>query len=537
MFGGHNKEIEFLNDLWTYDPKRNKWNKIVIGKLQPEGRYDHAFTSMDGKLLISGGKGKNGGISDWWLFDTGSGWDRCDINEISTKIAPRWGGGICYYKGTLVQFGGWDGQSCFGEIDAIETSNCGYKGAPRSRRRRVSQVSWIHYQVNFKKSIKPTARTFHSLISCGNKILLFGGRNIKQRLNDTWTLKFQDIKRKMKGNSSLPKRSKLYYLAQKRPMIAKDFNIISTLGKGSFGLVKLCQCKRTREFFAIKVLKKSKLVEMRQVAHTLWEKDILSSITHPFIVNLETYFQDHVHVYLAMQFVQGGEFFTLLKNTGLLELAHCTFYASQIILVFQYLHKNKIVYRDLKPENLLICAEGYFKLADFGFAKQLEGKQKTSTWYCGSPEYIAPEVLKKVAYGYSVDWWALGILLYEMFCGHPPYLGADKSETFAAILGAEFSWPDEANVPARGKGFITALLQQDPDQRLGKNIPQVMTHELFKDVSFSMISSRKVRAPYIPELDGQDDTRHFELVEEDSDDKKDDHKPLSYKDQQAFKDF
>merc|ERR1719356_937930 len=197
---------------------------------------------------------------------------------------------------------------------------------------------------------------------------------------------------------------------------------------------------------------------MKQENHIKWEKKILVGIRHPFIVNLEAFFQDKFHLYLVLELVQGGEFFSLLRKTGVLQIPHAAFYASQIVLIFQFLHKNRIVYRDLKPENLLIGLDGYLKLTDFGFAKRLDGKKKTQT-LCGTPEYIAPEILRNQGHGFPVDWWALGILLFEMFCGNPPFEDDDAMKIYKKILTGQYIYPGDVNVPVRAKAFINALPQ------------------------------------------------------------------------------
>merc|ERR1712048_758999 len=232
----------------------------------------------------------------------------------------------------------------------------------------------------------------------------------------------------------------------------------------------------TKEFFALKILKKSKVIQTKQV-------------------------KDDTRLYFALEFV---------RKTGVLQMPHCAFYTSQIVLVFLFLHKNRIVYRDLKPENLLIGLDGYLKLTDFGFAKRLDGKKKTQT-LCGTPEYIAPEILRNQGHGFPVDWWALGILLFEMFCGNPPFEDDDAMKIYKKILEGQYVYPGDVNVPARAKAFINALLQQSPRERLGsQGAMDVMGHQFFRGVSWNMILRRKVRAPYVPVVDSPDDPQHFE---------------------------
>merc|ERR1719245_601056 len=231
-------------------------------------------------------------------------------------------------------------------------------------------------------------------------------------------------------------------------------------------------------------------------------------------------FQDKHNLYLVLELVQGGEFFGLLRKTNVLKIPHARFFAAQIVLVFHFLHKNHIVYRDLKPENCLIGVDGYLKLTDFGFAKRLAKKPHRTYTLCGTPEYIAPEILRNQGHGFPVDWWALGILLFEMFCGSPPFEDDDAMKIYKKILVGAFTYPSGVKVPSRATSFISALLKQNPRQRLGSKeygAMDVMGHEFFRGVSWNMILRRKVRAPYIPVVDGPNDPQHFEKYDEDTD--------------------
>merc|ERR1719394_213334 len=288
-----------------------------------------------------------------------------------------------------------------------------------------------------------------------------------------------------------------------KPIDKSSFEVMTTLGT---------------EYFAMKILRKTRVVKMKQESHIKWEKKILCGIRHPFIVNLEAYFQNATHLYLVLELVQGGEFFSLLRKTGVLQLPHAAFYASQIVLIFQFLHKNKIVYRDLKPENLLIGKDGYLKLTDFGFAKRLD-KNPPRTWtLCGTPEYIAPEILLNKGHGFSVDWWALGILLFEMFTGNPPFVDENPLRIYQKILDAKVAYPPE--LPQKAKAFISKLLTPNLSRRLGNlkgGAMDVMMDPFFNGVSWRQVLQKKVRAPYIPRVENDYDTQHFDEYAEDSD--------------------
>ncbi|EER06501.1 protein kinase, putative [Perkinsus marinus ATCC 50983] len=202
----------------------------------------------------------------------------------------------------------------------------------------------------------------------------------------------------------------------------ESFELGKTLGTGSFGRVRFVTHRDTGKHYALKILKKIAIVRLKQVDHINSEKAILKTIHHPMIVNLYGCFHDSRHIYLALEYVVGGEFFTHLRKVGRFENETARFYAAQIVSIFEYLHSKNIIYRDLKPENILLASDGYLKLTDFGFAKIVE--QRTYT-LCGTPEYIAPEVLLNKGHGKAVDWWTLGILTYEMMVGYPPFVDED----------------------------------------------------------------------------------------------------------------
>jgi len=210
-----------------------------------------------------------------------------------------------------------------------------------------------------------------------------------------------------------------------------DYDILTTLGTGSFGRVRLAKEKKSGEYVAIKMLKKAEILRLKQVDHIISENTILSNIKHPFLIKMLGFAQDERFLYIVLEFVQGGELFTYLRNLGKLENNEAVFFAAQVVSMFEYLHSKNIVYRDLKPENLLIAADGYLKLTDFGFAKYIEGRTYT---LCGTPEYLAPEILLNKGHGKPVDWWCLGILTYEMLAGMIPINSAKLNNLFLQVL-------------------------------------------------------------------------------------------------------
>lgn len=219
-----------------------------------------------------------------------------------------------------------------------------------------------------------------------------------------------------------------------------EFEFLQTIGTGSFGRVRLGRHKKTNKIYAIKMLKKAEIIRLKQVDHIYSEYNILSMLNHPFIVELRgVTLTDPKYLYFVLEYVPGGELFTILRTQGNFPVEQAKFYSSHIVTIFEYLHGKNIVYRDLKPENVLINNNGYLKLTDFGFAKIIEGKTYT---LCGTPEYLAPEIILNKGHGKPVDWWTLGILLYEMLVGIDPFNDDDPMMIYQKIIKGKIKFPN-----------------------------------------------------------------------------------------------
>ena len=240
------------------------------------------------------------------------------------------------------------------------------------------------------------------------------------------------------------------------------FKSMKVIGKGSFGTISLGIHIPSNNCFAIKQLKKADMMKAKQIDHLRNEIYILNALKHPFIIRLYGVVQDSRYISLIIDYIPGGELFTILRETGRFGKPESIFYAANVVLAFQYLHSYNIVYRDLKPENLIIDVDGYLKLTDFGFAKIVTNRTYT---LCGTPEYVAPEIIRCKGHGKEVDWWALGILMYEMLVGIDPFNANSPMETFKRILTADVVFPSKFYKDA--KSLIKHLLNKDISKRYG----------------------------------------------------------------------
>lgn len=291
-----------------------------------------------------------------------------------------------------------------------------------------------------------------------------------------------------------------------------DLEMRETLGTGTFGRVRLCRHKETGEFVAMKILKKQEIIRMKQVDHLLAEASILQEIQHPFIVNMLKGFMDADRLYIMLEYVVGGELFSHLRKAGKFPNDVAKFYSAEVTLAFEYLHGKDIAYRDLKPENLLLDRDGNIKITDFGFAKRVV--ERTFT-LCGTPEYLAPEIIQSKGHDCAVDWWALGILLYEMVVGYPPFFDEAPFKIYEKILEGKVLFPRW--VDSKAKDLIRELLRLDPTKRLGAlkgGSEDVKGHKYYAGVDWSVVLDKKIPAPIPVRMRKEGDTHYFDKYPE-----------------------
>lgn len=286
----------------------------------------------------------------------------------------------------------------------------------------------------------------------------------------------------------------LEYVPQPRKMSLDDFNPIKLIGRGSWGKVMLSREKSTGCLYAVKILKKHVIISQNEVGHTLTESRVLRTTNHPFLIALKYSFRDGERLCFVMEFAGGGELFYHLSQERKFSEDKTRFYGAEIVSALGYLHEHEIIYRDLKLENLLLARDGHIKIADFGLCKDNIRFTDTTRTFCGTPEYLSPEVIEDNQYGRAVDWWSLGVLLYEMMCGSLPFNNRTTDSLFREILLKPVSFPPTLSDPA--KHFLNGLLIKDPTKRLGggpDDAREIMIHAFFRGLSWQDLIEKKVR--------------------------------------------
>ncbi len=296
------------------------------------------------------------------------------------------------------------------------------------------------------------------------------------------------------------------------PKVAlEDFDLLKVLGKGGFGKVMLVRKKGTTDIYAMKVLKKEAVIRRNQVTHTKTETHILKQIRHPFLTRMHFAFQSEGKLYMVLNYLPGGELFYRLKREGRFSVERVRLYAAEIGLGLGHLHSLDMIYRDLKPENILLDEVGHICLTDFGLSKESVATVNAAKTFCGTPEYLAPEILQGVGHGKPVDWWSLGTLVFEMLTGLPPFYSRNINHMYEKILKAELRCP--SYLPSDVKGLIEGLLIRDPVKRLGSgpgDIKELEANAFFKDLDFKKVEAKEYTPIYKPNIGNLTDTGNFD---------------------------
>uniref|UniRef100_A0A8C9SXV8 protein kinase C n=1 Tax=Scleropages formosus TaxID=113540 RepID=A0A8C9SXV8_SCLFO len=330
---------------------------------------------------------------------------------------------------------------------------------------------------------------------------------------------------------------------KKTPLCLQDFRLIAVLGRGHFGKVLLSEYKKTGTMYAIKALKKGDIIARDEVESLMCEKRIFETVNisrHPFLVNLFACFQTPEHVCFVMEYTAGGDLMMHIHADVFTE-PRAMFYAACVVLGLHFLHDHKIVYRDLKLDNLLLDTEGYVKIADFGLCKEGMGYGDRTSTFCGTPEFLAPEVLTDTSYTRAVDWWGLGVLVYEMLVGESPFPGDDEEEVFDSIVNDEVRYPRFLSTEAIG--LMRRLLRRNPDRRLGsseKDAEDVKKQPFFRGMDWEALLQKKLPPPFIPSIVGKEDVSNFDeefTAELPTLTPPREPRTLSRKDQDSFRDF
>jgi serum/glucocorticoid-regulated kinase 2 len=291
-----------------------------------------------------------------------------------------------------------------------------------------------------------------------------------------------------------------------------DFDLLCVLGRGSFGKVMKVRKKDTKEIFAMKILSKEMLIKQNMISYTKTEKNILQSVDHPFIVSLKFAFQTEAKLYLVLTYLSGGELFFHLSNEVKFTIDRTRFYAAELVLAIGHLHSMDIIYRDLKPENVVLDSQGHVQVTDFGLAKKEINSENPTSTFCGTPEYLAPEIIRGKGHSKPVDWWSLGILIYEMLVGLPPFYSENMNEMYELILKAPLKFP--SFVPSDAQSLLKSLLERDESKRLGSgkdDYKEIQSHAFFASIDWEKLYARKITPPFIPEVgDEEDNAKYFD---------------------------
>ncbi|KAI8871675.1 kinase-like protein, partial [Ramicandelaber brevisporus] len=298
-----------------------------------------------------------------------------------------------------------------------------------------------------------------------------------------------------------------------RQVTLDDFRFHAVVGRGNFGKVMLAEERRSRQLYAIKVLKKDVIINQDEVESLRSERrvfEIANQTRHPFLVSLHSCFHNDTRVFFVMEYIQGGDLMMQIQVRHFTE-RQAKFYACEILLGLEYLHKQGIIYRDLKLDNILLTLDGHIKIADYGLCKSGMTHGTVTNTFCGTPEFMAPEIVMEQPYDKSVDWWAFGVLIYEMILGRPPFSGSDENETFDAILEEEVLYP--VSMSRDSVSICQMLMEREPQRRLGAgpaDAEEIKAHAFFRGTVWDDVLNKRVAVPFRPRIKDAMDISNFD---------------------------
>ena len=345
-------------------------------------------------------------------------------------------------------------------------------------------------------------------------------RNIQNNINNIKNSKFiplsdmsdsQDKNYPISPHNSKDKYKDEYQNKEfKSKITIDDFQIVKVLGTGAFGKVSLVYNEELKRYFAMKSLKKEYIKKYQQTKHTKEERKIMEKIDYPFISKLYYAFQTKKSLFMITEFMAGGEMFHHLHECGHFDENRTRFYIAELVLAIDHLHKNNILYRDLKPENILLDEIGHIKLTDFGLSKIMNNIEKDKTYtVCGTPIYVAPEVLSGRGYNKLVDWWSLGVLLYEFLAGYSPFREM-KNRIDLNIYKRKLK--QDPLISDTAFDLIKKLCQTNVEERLGKNVKEIKNHKFFEDIDWVKLEKKQITPPFKPKIRYQGDVRNFDKM-------------------------
>lgn len=314
--------------------------------------------------------------------------------------------------------------------------------------------------------------------------------------------------------AQMPSTHKAHKSKRKRRKVGlDDFQFLAVLGKGNFGKVMLAESRHTQKLCAIKVLKKDFIVENEEAESVKSEKQVFLTANrerHPFLLNLHCCFQTENRIYFVMEYVSGGDLMWHIQKSRF-SAKRAKFYACEVLLALKYFHDNGIIYRDLKLDNILLTTQGHIKIGDYGLCKENMWYKNTTGTFCGTPEFMAPEIIAGKPYDRSVDWWAFGVLMFQMLLCQSPFKGDDEDDIFNAIEHDDVRYP--ISMPRQTVLVLQALLTKEASQRLGsseRDALEIMEHPYFLDVNFDDVLNLRIQPPYLPEISSEHDYSNFD---------------------------